>query len=52
MVGDRLSTDIRFAYNNGFVSIFVLSGEGTMEEAQKMERLPDVVLPSIAHWDE
>lgn len=52
MVGDRLSTDIRFAYNNGFVSIFVLSGEGTLAEAQKMERMPDVVLPTIAHWDE
>ncbi len=52
MVGDRLSTDMQFAINNGFVSIFVLSGEGTMEELAKTGQKIDVILPSIAHWDE
>ena len=51
MVGDRLSTDMQFAINNGFVSIFVLSGEGTMEELAKTGQKIDVILPSIAHWD-
>lgn len=51
MVGDRLSTDMQFAINNGFVSVFVLSGEGTLEELEKTGQKIDVILPSIAYWD-
>lgn len=32
MVGDRLSTDIKFANNNGFNNILVLSGESTKDD--------------------
>lgn len=51
MVGDRLSTDMQFAINNGFVSVFVLSGEGTMEALAQTGQKIDVILPSIATWD-
>ncbi len=54
MFGDRLATDIRFAINNGFVSTFVLTGEGTIDEAKKLGIYDqiEVVLESIASWDE
>ncbi len=53
MFGDRLATDIRFAINNKFLSCFVLSGEGTIDEAKKTGIYDDIdiILPSIAHWD-
>ena len=51
MVGDRISTDMQFAINNGFVSVLVLTGEGTVEEAEKAGQKIDVVLKSIADWD-
>lgn len=47
MVGDRLSTDIQFALNCGFVSVLVLSGETDMEMLEKSGLKPDVVLPSV-----
>ena len=51
MVGDRLSTDMQFAVNNGFVSVLVLSGETTIEDYNKSGMKLDVILPSIADWD-
>lgn len=51
MVGDRLTTDIKFGINNGFVSVFVLTGEGTIEQAHSLGLEPSVVLNSIAEWD-
>ena len=51
MVGDRLSTDMQFAVNNGFVSVLVLSGETTLEDYNKSGMKLDVILPSIADWD-
>ncbi len=47
MVGDRLYTDIRFAKNNDFLSLLVLSGETTRESLQKSSERPDVVLGSL-----
>ncbi len=52
MVGDRLSTDMQFAINNGFVSVLVLSGEATLSDLEKTGQKIDVILPSIASWDE
>ncbi len=52
MVGDRLETDMQFAINNGFVSVLVLSGEASMESLEASGLKVDVILPSIAHWDE
>ena len=47
MVGDRLYTDIRFAANNGFSSILVLSGETTRAMLDASSERPDLVLPSL-----
>ncbi|TKV60386.1 HAD-IIA family hydrolase [Nakamurella flava] len=49
MVGDRLSTDIAFARNNGMISALVLTGETdrAMLEAAPAELQPDLVLESI-----
>lgn len=51
MVGDRLSTDMQFAINNGFVSVLVLSGEASLADLEKTGQKIDVILPSIASWD-
>jgi NADP-reducing hydrogenase subunit HndC len=39
MIGDRLYTDIASGVNAGVNSIFVLSGEGTLEDLDKLEIL-------------
>lgn len=49
MVGDRLYTDIRFANNNDFKSVLVLSGETDIMAYEKGEDKADVVLKSIKH---
>lgn len=51
MVGDRLMTDMRFALDNGFTSVLVLSGEADERALQNCGFAVDVVLPSIAEWD-
>jgi HAD superfamily hydrolase (TIGR01450 family) len=51
MVGDRLTTDYRFAKNCGFTSVTVLSGEATLSDIKKLKKQPDYVLKSIAEWD-
>ena len=48
MVGDRLYTDVAAGVNAGFVSVFVLSGEGTMEDAKKSPAVPDLIYRSVA----
>ena len=48
MVGDRLSTDIAFAKNNGFTAILVLSGETTLNQYQNQDIKADFVFASIA----
>ena len=54
MVGDRLYTDIAAGNRAGFVSIFVLSGEASLEDAQRAvaegneEQIPDLIFPSVA----
>ncbi len=47
MIGDRLSTDIRFAENAGFKSVLVLSGETDKKMLADSGMRPDVVLDSI-----
>jgi len=46
-IGDRLYTDIKFAKDNGFKSILVLSGETKKEDLNKSDIQPDLVLNSI-----
>jgi ribonucleotide monophosphatase NagD (HAD superfamily) len=47
LIGDRLYTDIACAVNAGIVSIFVLSGEGTMEDVENGETKPDYIFQDI-----
>ena len=47
IVGDRLYTDIACGNNAGITSIFVLSGEGTMEDVAAGEAKPDYIFPDI-----
>ncbi len=47
MVGDRLMTDIRFGNLNHFLSVLVLTGETTLDMAEKSDIKADLVLNSI-----
>lgn len=47
MVGDRLYTDIPAGVRNGLVSIFVLSGEGTLEELPRYKEQPHLIFTSV-----
>ena len=48
MVGDRLYTDIACGVNAGIDTVFVLSGEGTMEDLKTSDVQPAVILDDIA----
>ncbi len=48
MVGDRISTDIKFACDNGLSAALVLTGEGTEKELKKSGLSADV-FESLAH---
>ena len=45
--GDRLYTDIASGYNAGVSTVFVLSGEGTMEDVEKSDVTPDYIYKDI-----
>lgn len=45
--GDRLYTDIASGFNAGVTTVFVLSGEGTMEDVEKSEIKPDFIFDNI-----
>ncbi len=47
MIGDRLTTDIQFAKNNGLTSVLVLSGETTKNLYEKSTIKADIVINSI-----
>ena len=47
IMGDRLYTDIACGVNAGISSIFVLSGEGTMEDVKKSEIKPEFIYNNI-----
>lgn len=47
LIGDRLYTDIACGCNAGICSIFVLSGEGTMEDLKKSDITPNFVYENI-----
>lgn len=47
VIGDRLYTDIACGKNAGILSIFVLSGEGTMEDIQKSDVKPNYIYENI-----
>ena len=47
IIGDRLYTDIACGINAKINSIFVLSGEGTLEDLEKSDVKPDFVYKNI-----
>ena len=47
LVGDRLYTDIACGVNAGISTIFVLSGEGVVEDIEKYDIHPEFVLKNI-----
>lgn len=47
MVGDRLYTDIAAGRNHGLISVLVLSGEASLEEAQESEIKPHLLFTSV-----
>ena len=47
MIGDRVYTDIASGYNAGIDTIFVLSGEGTMKDAENSDTPPTYIFNSI-----
>lgn len=52
MFGDRLATDVKFGVANDFVSVMVLTGEATLDDAKASGLNIDYILPSIMKWDE
>lgn len=47
LVGDRLYTDIACGVNAGISTIFVLSGEGTMEDVEASDKKPEFIFENI-----
>ena len=47
LIGDRLYTDIACGVNAGISTIFVLSGEGTMEDVEKSDKKPEFIYDNI-----
>ena len=52
MVGDRIYTDVMMAYNAHAIGVLVLSGETTLETAQKADRRPDVIASDLEEFGE
>jgi HAD superfamily hydrolase (TIGR01450 family) len=46
-VGDRIYTDVATGVNNGAMGVLVLTGECSLEDADKSEVKPDVIFDSI-----
>ncbi len=47
LLGDRLYTDIACGVNAGISTVFVLSGEGTMEDVESSETKPEFIYENI-----
>lgn len=47
IIGDRLYTDIACGVNAGISSVFVLSGEGTLDDLSKSETKPTFVMNNV-----
>lgn len=47
VVGDRLDTDIAFAKRIGAKAIMVLTGVSTLEDVERSDFKPDLILPTI-----
>ncbi|MBQ7119957.1 MAG: HAD-IIA family hydrolase [Oscillospiraceae bacterium] len=47
LVGDRLYTDIACGVNAGITTVFVLSGEGTLDDVEKSKEKPTFIYENI-----
>lgn len=47
LLGDRLYTDIACGVNAGISTVFVLSGEGTLEDVEKSEVKPQYIMQNV-----
>ena len=47
MIGDRVYTDIASGYNAGIDTVFVLSGEGTVKDAEASDTKPTYIIENI-----
>ena len=47
MTGDRIYTDVEMAHNAGAMGVLVLSGETTLEVADRAERQPHLIVENI-----
>lgn len=47
LIGDRIYTDIKCGINAGITSIFVLSGEGTVDDIERFKIKPDFIFDNI-----
>lgn len=47
VIGDRLYTDIACGVNAGISTVFVLSGEGTMEDVEVSEAKPEFIYKNV-----
>ncbi len=52
MVGDRIYTDVRMAYNAGAVGVLVMSGESTMQTVEESDLKPDIIAENLAEIQE
>ncbi len=52
MVGDRIYTDMAMAQRAGALSVLVLSGEATAEDAAAMPTPPDMVVANVSEFGE
>ncbi len=52
VVGDRIYTDIAIANGTKALSIMVLTGETQLEDLEKYDFRPDIILPSLAEITE
>ena len=48
--GDRLYTDIACGINAGISTVFVLSGEGTMQDVEESPQKPDYIFENIRSY--
>ena len=48
--GDRLYTDIASGFNAGVTTVFVLSGEGTMDDVEKSDIKPDFIFENVKEY--
>ncbi len=51
MIGDRLSTDMRFAIDNGLKAVLTLTGETDLNDYEKSGYRVDKIIASVAEWD-